>query len=54
MEELYNKVLLNTGQKIRREIFENGGVLVRVAKSHIRVGTYHLANLSKNKDDFGR
>ena len=29
--------ILNTGQKIQREIFEEGGILVRVAKSHIRV-----------------
>ena len=43
--------ILNTGQKIRRETFEDGGVLVRVAKSHIRVGTFQLASLSKKKSD---
>ena len=43
--------ILNTGQKIRREKFEDGGVLVRVAKSHIRVGTFQLASLSKKQCD---
>jgi serine/tyrosine/threonine adenylyltransferase len=43
--------ILNTGQKIRRETFEDGGVLVRVAKSHIRVGTFQLASLSKEQSD---
>ena len=43
--------ILNTGQKIRREKFEDGGVLVRVAKSHIRVGTFQLASLSKKQSD---
>ena len=43
--------ILNTGQKIRRETFEDGGVLVRVAKSHIRVGTFQLASLSKKQSD---
>ena len=43
--------ILNTGQKIKRETFEDGGVLVRVAKSHIRVGTFQLASLSKKQSD---
>ena len=43
--------ILNTGQKIRRETIEDGGVLVRVAKSHIRVGTFQLASLSKKQSD---
>ena len=43
--------ILNTGEKIQRETFEEGGILVRVAKSHIRVGTFQLASLSKRKND---
>ena len=43
--------ILNTGEKIQREIFEEGGILVRVAKSHIRVGTFQLASLSKRQND---
>ena len=43
--------ILNTGEKIQREKYEEGGILVRVAKSHIRVGTFQLASLSKKKND---
>ena len=43
--------ILNTGEKIQRETFEEGGILVRVAKSHIRVGTFQLASLSKKQND---
>ncbi len=43
--------VLNTGEKIQREKYEEGGILVRVAKSHIRVGTFQLASLSKKKND---
>ena len=43
--------ILNTGEKIQRETFEEGGILVRVAKSHIRVGTFQLASLSKREND---
>ena len=32
--------ILNTGEKIQRETYEEGGILVRVAKSHIRIGTF--------------
>ncbi len=39
--------VLKTGEKIIRNSFEEGGILVRVAKSHIRVGTFQLAVLSK-------
>ena len=38
--------VLKTGEKIIRNGFEEGGILVRVAKSHIRVGTFQLAALS--------
>ena len=41
--------VLKTGEKIIRNSFEEGGILVRVAKSHIRVGTFQLAALS-NED----
>ena len=41
--------VLKTGEKIIRNGFEEGGILVRVAKSHIRVGTFQLAALS-NED----
>ncbi len=43
--------ILKTGEKIFRTSFEEGGILVRVAKSHIRVGTFQLASLSKEKKD---
>ena len=43
--------ILKTGEKIQRTTYENGGILIRVAKSHIRVGTFQLARLSKQKDD---
>ena len=41
--------ILKTGEKIQENIYEEGGILVRVAKSHIRVGTFQLASLSKKK-----
>jgi len=43
--------ILDTGEKIQRETYEEGGILVRVAKSHIRVGTFQLASLSKKQND---
>ena len=42
--------LLKTGEKIIRNGFEEGGILIRVAKSHIRVGTFQLESISKQKD----
>ena len=39
--------ILKTGEKIFRKSFEEGGILVRVAKSHLRVGTFQFASLSK-------
>ena len=41
-----------TGEKILREKFEPGAILVRVAKSHIRVGTFQFGSLLKNTSDF--
>lgn len=43
--------ILSTGEKIQRETYEEAGILVRVAKSHIRVGTFQLASLSKKQND---
>jgi len=43
--------ILKTGEKILRTNFEDGGILVRVAKCHIRVGTFQLASLSKENMD---
>ena len=43
--------ILSTGEKIQRIGYEKGGILVRVAKSHIRVGTFQLARLSKQEND---
>jgi uncharacterized protein YdiU (UPF0061 family) len=43
--------ILDTGEKIQRETYEEGGILVRVAKSHIRIGTFQLASLSKKQND---
>jgi len=43
--------ILNTGEKVQRDSYEEGGILVRVAISHIRVGTFQLARLSKQEND---
>ena len=43
--------LLKTGEKIHRTGLEEGGILVRVAKSLIRVGTFQFASLSKKNND---
>ena len=43
--------VLKTGEKIIRNGFEEGGILVRVAKSHIRVGTFQLAALSEESEN---
>ena len=43
--------VLKTGEKIIRNGFEEGGILVRVAKSHIRVGTFQLAALSEESSN---
>tara|TARA_Y100001970_G_scaffold69243_1_gene88322 strand:+ start:1298 stop:2698 length:1401 start_codon:yes stop_codon:yes gene_type:complete len=43
--------LLKTGEKILRNYYEDGGILVRVAKSHIRIGTLQYAKISKEKDN---
>tara|TARA_B100000700_G_scaffold191867_1_gene211325 strand:+ start:165 stop:1571 length:1407 start_codon:yes stop_codon:yes gene_type:complete len=43
--------VLKTGERIIRNGFEDGGILVRVAKSHIRVGTFQLAALSEERNN---
>ena len=41
-----------TGENILRHGFQPGAILVRVAKSHIRVGTFQFGRLLKNSSDF--
>ena len=43
--------VLKTGEKILRNGYEQGGILVRVAKSHIRVGTFQFAQISNKKEN---
>ena len=43
--------VLRTGEKILRNSFEEGGILIRVAKSHIRVGTFQFASITKEKEN---
>ena len=44
--------VISTGEKILRDKFEPGAILVRVAKSHLRVGTFQFGSLIKNSEDF--
>ncbi len=44
--------VITTGENILRENYEPGAILVRVAKSHIRVGTFQFGSLLKNTSDF--
>ena len=44
--------IIITGEKILREKYEPGAILVRVAKSHLRVGTFQFGSLLKNTDEF--
>ena len=41
--------VIKTGEKVFRDKYENGALLVRVAKSHIRVGTFQFATILKEK-----
>ncbi len=43
--------VLKTGEKIQRMVEEDGAILVRVAKSHIRIGTFQYAFHYGNRDD---
>ncbi len=44
--------IIITGEKILREKYEPGAILVRVAKSHIRVGTFQFGSLLRNIKEF--
>ncbi len=44
--------VITTGENIYREKVEPGAILVRVAKSHIRVGTFQFGSLLKNNKEF--
>ncbi len=44
--------VITTGERILRENYEPGAILVRVAKSHIRIGTFQFGSLLKNTNDF--
>jgi len=43
--------VVETGESVVRETILKGAILTRVASSHIRVGTFQYAYLSKNKND---
>ena len=43
--------VVETGEKIQRETDLKGAILTRVASSHIRVGTFQYALISKDKND---
>ena len=43
--------VVETGESVVRETILKGAILTRVALSHIRVGTFQYAYLSKNKND---
>ena len=43
--------VIKTGEDVIRESILEGAILTRVASSHIRVGTFQYALISKNKDD---
>ncbi len=43
--------VVKTGENVIRESILQGAILTRVASSHIRVGTFQYALISKNKND---
>ncbi len=43
--------VIKTGEDVIRETILKGAILTRVASSHIRVGTFQYALISKNKND---
>ncbi len=43
--------VVKTGEKVIREEILDGAILTRVASSHIRVGTFQFASLSRKKND---
>ncbi len=44
--------VIKTGETILREKHEPGAILIRVAKSHIRVGTFQFGSLLKKSNEF--
>jgi len=42
---------VTTGEKVFREVFLPGGILTRIAKSHIRVGTFEYFATQKNTEN---
>ena len=46
--------VINTKEKIYRESIEVGGILVRIMKSHIRVGTFEYALFYGNNEDLNK
>ncbi len=44
--------VITTGERVFREKIEPGAILVRVAKSHIRVGTFQFGGLLKKNEEF--
>mgnify|MGYP001421352337 CR=1 FL=1 len=44
--------IIVTGERILREKYEPGAILVRVAQSHLRVGTFQFGSLLKNTNEF--
>ncbi len=44
--------VITTGEDVLRERVEPGAILIRVAKSHIRVGTFQFGNLLKKREEF--
>ena len=43
--------VIDSGEKVYRETINNGGILTRIASSHIRVGTFEYAKHFCSKDD---
>ena len=44
--------VVDTGEKVYRESVNNGGILTRIASSHIRFGTFEYAKHFCSKEDF--
>ncbi len=44
--------VITTGENVLRERVEPGAILIRVAKSHIRVGTFQFGSLLKKRVEF--
>lgn len=46
--------VLKTNEKVRREVYQDGAILTRVAKSHIRVGTFEFAYANSQFEEVKR